>query len=273
MYVVLVFLAILVILCLLICLSNIPLHRLPSFSSETDRNVYCLMVTSNDPHRRPFCKLSIRNFKEQSHPHKRLIVMNLSDVPIVSKVDSADDSILEVFLKQNNLTLGEIRNLSLELVPPNAWWTLWDDDDWRSSDYISQLVSWSHGYDFVMIQNRIEYNITNGFAYTLTLRTGLMSFFSRRHPLLRYEHVNTKEDVIVKQTALRHFKTRVVNNPSHMYIRLIHGKNTSPFVDARKNTVRDTRSHKVYFERELRDGERAYLRKILSTKYKHAFAK
>jgi hypothetical protein len=231
------------------------------------------MVTSNDPHRRPFCKLSIRNFKEQSHPHKRLIVLNLSNVPIVSKADSTNDSILEVFVKQNDMTLGEIRNLSLELVPPNAWWTLWDDDDWRSSDYISQLVRWSHGYDFVMIQNRIEYNITNGFAYALTLRSGLMSFFSRRHPLLRYEHVNTKEDVMVKQTALQQFKTRVVNNPSEMYIRMIHGKNTSPFVDASKNTVRDTRSHKVYFERELRGGERAYLRKILSTKYKHAFAK
>lgn len=258
----------------LICLWTL-LRQLPRKSSadrsfvfeEPDQSmVYCLMVTSNDSHRRPFCKASVRNFNEQTYAQKRLIILNLSDTSILS--DSTDD-ILEVFVERNGLSLGELRNMSLELVPPNAWWTLWDDDDWRCSDYLARFVEWSKGYDFLMIQNRIEYNTQTKFAYVLTLRTGLMSFFSKRHPLLRYEHVNTKEDVVVKETALRTLKTRIVDNPSEMYVRMVHGKNTSPYANAQKNSVRETQGHKVYFERELRKEERAYLRKILSTNYKH----
>ena len=237
-----------------------------SFEASHGNTVYCLMVTSNDSHRRPFCKASVRNFDQQLYREKRLIIINLSNTSILT--DSRDD-ILEVFVKRNGLSLGELRNMSLEMVPPNAWWTLWDDDDWRSTDYLSRLMDWSKGYDFLMIQNRIEYNTKTNFAYALTLRSGLMSFFSKKHPLLRYEHVNTKEDVIVKETALRSLKTRIVDNPSEMYIRMVHGKNTSPYVNAKKQSVRDTQRNKVYFERDLKKQEGEYLRKILSTNYKH----
>lgn len=258
------------IVCLLIRWS-VPMWRgcerrpLAYYSNE----VYCLMVTSNTAHRRPYCRLSVRNFFEQSYPTKRLIIVNLSDSPILTEQERTDDRVLEVRVKRNGLSLGAIRNVSLEFVPPHAWWTLWDDDDWRSRDYLERLRSWSQGYDFLMIQNRIEYNTTNGFAYVLTLRSGLMSFFAKRLPELRYDDLDRKEDVLVKRTAEATLRCKAIDNPAEMYIRMVHGMNTSPYVNNSKDTLRDTSHHKEYFERSLSEQESLYMRKILSSKYKH----
>jgi len=237
--------------------------------SYTPHEVYCLMVTSNDEHRRPYCKVSVQNFLEQTYSRKHLIIVNLSEDPILSKDQRKDDRLLEVFVKRNDLSLGAIRNISLELVPPNAWWTLWDDDDWRIDTYLQKFVDWSKGYDFVMIQNRIEFNTLNGYNYVLTLRSGLMSFFAKRIPNLRYENLNTKEDVLVKTTALNQLRCNIVDNAPTLYVRMIHTTNTSPYANSSKKSLKDTSKHKDYFERNLQTNEWHYLDKILSTKYKY----
>lgn len=237
--------------------------------SYIPHEVYCLMVTSNDEHRKPYGRVSVQNFLEQTYSRKHLVIVNLSEDPILSKEQRGDDRLLEVFVKRNGLSLGTIRNISLELVPPNAWWTLWDDDDWRIDSYLQKLVDWSKGYDFVMIQNRIEFNTLNGYNYVLTLRSGLMSFFAKRIPALRYENLNTKEDVLIKSTALKELRCNIVDNAPTLYLRMIHNTNTSPYVNLSKNSLRDTSKHKDYFERDLQTNEWNYLDKILSTKYKY----
>jgi hypothetical protein len=237
--------------------------------SYKPHEVYCLMVTSNDEHRSPYCRVSVQNFLEQTYSRKHLVIVNLSEDPILSKEQRGDDRLLEVFFERNGLSLGAIRNISLELVPPNAWWTLWDDDDWRIDSYLQRLVDWSKGFDFVMIQNRIEFNTLNGYSYVLTLRSGLMSFFAKRIPTLRYEDLNTKEDVLVKNTALKELRCNIVDNAPALYVRMIHTTNTSPYANPSKKSLKDTSKNKNYFERNLRTDEWAYLDKILSAKYKY----
>mgnify|MGYP001248267730 CR=1 FL=1 len=57
-----------------------------------------------------------------------------------SFISKDDDRILEVFIDNEEIKLGTLRNIALQFVPPNAIWTTWDDDDWRHPNYISIMM-------------------------------------------------------------------------------------------------------------------------------------
>jgi glycosyltransferase involved in cell wall biosynthesis len=231
-------------------------------------DVYCLMVTLNDPRRQEYIRQSVRNFREQTYVNKRLVIMNQSESGeriLASKEDLADDRMLEVMLPRGNL--GEIRNISLEMVPLGAIWTLWDDDDWRAPDYLEILEKTmrENDADFLMIRNRIEYVVPTKFAYVATLRSGFMSFFARKTPRpLRYAHLDRLEDKPLKIEARRTRAVYVLDNPPTMYVRFVHDTNTSPYVNNKRASVRDTSRNSDYFEREIHAREHESLRKILS---------
>lgn len=232
--------------------------------------VYCLMVTGHDDSRYKFAQLSVLNFKRQTYKNKVLIIINQSSKNRLVQKEEVDN-ILEVFVDTGDKSLGEIRNISLQFVPPNAIWTTWDDDDWRHDDYLSHMTSemQKQQCDFLMFTNRIEYNINNSFSYKLTLKTGLMTFFSKQNPRLLYDHVSTSEDKVIKEYATGNMKTFVYDNDCRYYIRIVHSKNTSVYVQNTKNKLKDTQYHKFYFENELNKNERRFVDNIISKYYKH----
>lgn len=235
---------------------------------STPPPVYCLMVTRNDAHRRPFARASVRNFREQRYPRKHLVILNQSTPPLS---DGGAD-ITEIMVpRPHAMTLGQLRNMSLSWVPHDALWTTWDDDDWRREDYLATLSRELRrgDYDLIAIDTRIEYNAHTGFAHVATLRSGFPStFFARKHPMLAYDpQLHTLEDVPVKQYAMRHLRYRVAALPATMYVRMSHGANTSPYVDPRKRAVRDTSMNADYFEADITAEQKAYLRDVLSQKY------
>ncbi|QOI90191.1 hypothetical protein QKU58_gp140 [Pyramimonas orientalis virus] len=235
---------------------------------KNERPVYCLMVTGHTENRIPFAKTSIANFKSQTYLSKHLIILNQSESTLL---DDDNDNILEVHISTESKTLGELRNISLQFVPPNAIWTTWDDDDWRHPTYIETMVNnmTRRNADFLMSQQRIEYNLKNGFAFKTSLRSGLMNtIFSAQNPNIAYEHVSTSEDVKVKSYAMKNLKTIVVPNDPKMYIRLIHDDNTSIYVKSVKNEIKDTKKNKDYFENELTREEKEYVDNIISKYYK-----
>jgi hypothetical protein len=225
------------------------------------------MITGVNNERIDFAKKSIQNFKDQTHESKHLIILNQSKEKLV-----LDDhpSILEVFVEKGNKSLGELRNMSLQFVPPNAIWTTWDDDDWRAPKYIATMVNTMNKEraNFLMFQNRIEYNSLNDYSFQLSLKNGLMTFFSVYNKNLQYEHVSTSEDLKVKKYAMKHIKTHIYNNDPTLYIRLIHKNNTSVYVDTNKNNLKNTNNNKVYFENKLNKKEQEYVDNIISKYYK-----
>ena len=203
--------------------------------NKEERPVYCLMVTGYNKERLSMARKSIQNFKQQTYKNKNLIILNQSKERLIKK-ESKDTTVLEVLVDKEDKTLGELRNMSLQFVPPNAIWTTWDDDDYRSSNYIKKMVHImnKNKAEFLMFQNRIEYNKTNNFSFKMTMKSGFMTFFSVHNPFLEYEHVSTSEDVKVKNYALKHMKTYIYDNDPKMYIRLIHDDNTSIYVHNKK---------------------------------------
>lgn len=233
--------------------------------------VYCLMITGHDVRRRSFALNSVENFKNQSYANKHLIILN-QDIKFKILKKQTYDNILEVMVDNQGKTLGELRNMSLQFVPPNAVWTTWDDDDWRSPEYLKTMMSAmeEHKVQFLMLSNRIEYNLNTDFMYQLSLKSGLMTFFAKANPNLVYDEVNTSEDKVVKEYALKHLTDQVVviNNDPLLYVRAIHDNNTSVYAKPLKSTIKDTRENKTYFETHVPSKKQTYLRNILSSYYK-----
>jgi predicted 3-demethylubiquinone-9 3-methyltransferase (glyoxalase superfamily) len=229
--------------------------------------VYCLMITGYSDKRKPFALRSIANFKEQYYNNKHLIIINQSKDKLLNH---NYDKILEVYLDKKNKTLGNIRNISLQFVPPNAVWTTWDDDDWRHPMYLSTMMKemYKTNLDFLMFSNRIEYNLNNKFTYKSTMRSGYMHFFSKYNEDLQYEDVSTSEDVKVKQYAINNLKYQVLDNDPRLYIRFVHDDNTSVYVQNNKQELKDTSRNNIYFENKLNKKERSFVDNIISKYYK-----
>lgn len=228
--------------------------------------VYCLMITRNLPQRHHYIEASVRNFHEQTHAHKHLVIINQS----TRRISPPSAHVTEVTLPEDHaLTLGQVRNMSLDFVPFGALWTTWDDDDWRRADYLEALVRElvRHRTDVVTIGDRIEYNSTTRFAHVASLTTGFMTFLAIKHPRLRYGDGDALEDVPLKKYAIGRLRYRVVRLSPTMYVRFAHGDNTSPYVKRRKRKLRDTMGNRHYFERALTSRERRYLADTLREEY------
>lgn len=232
--------------------------------------VYCLMVTGYDKRRRAYALNSITNFKNQTYKNKHLVIINQDlESRLLTKTY---DNMLEVMVDNTDKTLGELRNISLQFVPPNAVWTTWDDDDWRSDDYIKTMMSTmkKQDADFLMFTNRVEYNLNKNYMYEITLKSGLMTFFAKANPFLLYADVSTSEDKAIKDYAFHNMRDKmaIMNNDPSIYVRAIHDHNTSVYAKPDKDNVKDTSNHKNYFERSLSSKNESYLRNILSSYYK-----
>ena len=244
-----------------------------SIHTDSVRNVppvYCLMVTGYTSARIPYARASVRNFSEQTYSNKHLVVLNQAGETVLTDDEHTRDNMIEFFVDKRGKTLGELRNISLQFVPPDAVWTTWDDDDWRAPSYISTMLEAMHKHDtrFIMFMNRIEYNRLNSHAFRLTLRSGLMTFFARQHPGLLYAHVDTSEDRPLKEYARTRLKPFVLDNDPKLYVRLIHDDNTSVYIDKDRSHIRDTTKNKDFFERELNDEEQALVGRLSGEYFK-----
>lgn len=228
--------------------------------------VYCLMITGHNEQRYAYAKVSIDNFNLQTYKNKKLVIINQN---VKSLMTSENENILEVFVDTKNKSLGILRNISLSFVPPDGYWTPWDDDDWRHPNYLSIMMKkmMNKNVEFLMYQNRLEMNSKNKFCFKAKLVSGTMQFFAKNNPYLTYEDKNVLEDVQMKNFALNNLKTYIYDNDPSLYIRTIHDENTSNYVNNNKNKIRDTKHHKEYFEDEVEMEEKIYTEKILSTYY------
>ena len=217
--------------------------------------VYCLMITgkNNDVSRNRFAKVSVQNFQRQTYPNKFLIVINEGNRKVL---DTDTPKLLELQIKNTNL--GAMRNIALELVPPNAIWTTWDDDDWRSDTYLEVLfrkLSYDPTKRYLMYCNRIDHNINTDFSHRVTIPSGTYIFFAYKDPLIKYDEQSTKEDAVVKRYILSKKSQTVLyrDNDYTLYVRFVHQNNTSLFVEKNKKSL--TRHTGYVIEDQLSSAE------------------
>ena len=209
--------------------------------------VYCLMVTGKDKCRIDFARKSVSNFLEQDYDNKVLVIINHSRDKVITS-DTSDtlqrpSNIFEFYVDKdgNNLTLGELRNISLNMVPINAIWTTWDDDDVRSPTYISQLYSKmvENKSDVVVFTHRTEFNANNKFVWASNLKSGFPIVFAKADLRVQYTNLNSMEDlnIISGFKNLGKIVYTWADNDISLYIRTVHSNNTSFYVQKEKDAI------------------------------------
>jgi hypothetical protein len=235
------------------------------------------MVTGKSLQRIEWARASVRNFQEQSYRNKFLIIINHGDQQVLTSKVGSTNMVEHRVSKTKGITLGDLRNLSLSLVPVGALWTTWDDDDIRSPNYMEEVATWMQSTQkrFCMIKNRIEYNVNTHKMWMSSLFTGFLWFTvlksSDPDELYKYASQETNEDGVIKEQILRKGPSSytLFNNDPMLYIRMIHKDNTSTFVDRLQTGPKDkyARGKRLYVERASTKEEVEYTLKRIRVFY------
>jgi len=215
-------------------------YDIPDTFINNLHDIYCLMITGKNDKRIKYAKVSINNFLKQNYNKKHLIIINESNKSCLEK---EHNNIVELFVPKT-LSLGAKRNMALKLVPNDSIWTTWDDDDWRSNNYLSMLYKKLVEYpnkEILMYCNRLEHNLNTNYTWRISIPSGTYIFFGFQNKSIEYADLNTKEDAIVKKYIYNNPRKIVLfkNNDPKMYIRFIHDSNTSVYINPEKNTVKE----------------------------------
>ena len=225
-----------------------------------DEIIYCVMITKDN--RKEFMLHSVVNFLEQDYKNKRLIIISESKQvhPVLNK-----QNILQIPVSRSSgITLGNLRNIAFSMMPDGALFTVWDDDDVRSRDYLSKLKGELGENDFVMFTKRIEYNVNTDFAYVMELKPGFVLYFGRKNKGIEYEDVNVNEDVRLRETMKTNYKTKIYENDPKLYVRVVHSDNTSLLVNEGKTNLKDTSKNSLYFEHKINEEDLQYAREKIA---------
>lgn len=237
--------------------------------------VVCIMITGKNACREHFAKRAIDNFYEQNYPNKRLVIINHSPEYRVLQNDKSD-MIYEFHVPKTEQTkLGDLRNIALAMVPPDAIWTTWDDDDYRVPDYLSIMLKAldKSNADVLAFKHRTEYNINNGFVWNIHLETGFPLLFAKQDMRVLYKRQDTMEDTDMLSDYRNLGKNIIIHdNDPRLYIRLVHGSNTSLYVDRNKETVMGATQAAPYSESTVSESERDRVQNLVNNFYSEGIA-
>lgn len=250
------------------------------WGGPSEQAIYALMITGKDDKRIKFAKKAVENFMKQDYANKKLVILNHHPDPRMKVLDTNGDqkqdrnrnerqNCLEICMEKESL--GHLRNASLEFVPMNACWTIWDDDDWRPHDYLSSLykVMVDNEADCVAYTTRYEHNSNTKFSWKMTSMKGYPTVLCKKNPLIRYKNVDTMEDVqllwSIREIGMKLFIYHNVDRPD-LYIRLVHGNNSSLYINHQKTTVRPRSSESYsYKEDDISQKEKDFVKRTIST--------
>jgi hypothetical protein len=228
--------------------------------------IYCVLITGKNDDRYKFIPIALDNFKIQTYPNKKLLIINHGN-RILFPNENKDKDVIEImFKKTENFTLGDMRNFSISIVPYESIFCIFDDDDYRHPRYIELLYKEmvANKADVVFFKNRIDYNINTNFGYRSKFDKGMPFILAKKIENIKYLSKNSLEDIrLYLDYDIHNKKIHVINNDPRWYIRLIHGSNTSLFIDNNKKSIINYSDESKYHEYELTDKENNYTNTII----------
>jgi len=180
------------------------------------------MVTGHKPERLPFARLMAQSFLNQTYERSYLLVLNEGE-----SLGFEHERIDEKLLGPSVQTLGELRNLALDMVK-TPFIMQWDDDDWCRSDRVAyQMAAMVDGVDRVTLGHQLCYDWTTGECVHKDGSSwdwGFPGTILHRATAARYPHRKRGEDSVF----IRRFGGDLVilDNDPAVYVRTYTGHNT-----------------------------------------------
>jgi glycosyltransferase involved in cell wall biosynthesis len=192
--------------------------------------VSCLCVTKNEL---PILTKAIDCFNAQTYPNKELIILKQNHDPVVIQALQNLNASNIFFIDATNLqelTLGELRNLSIE-KSNGEFFCVWDDDDWYHADrlriQVDAAITSQHPVTaltnelvFDKSSNRVFFSLIRLWENSILCRRSLFDDGIRYPPLPRGEDAHFLKQLLSKSRVFP-----VIS--ANLYIYVFHGGNTS----------------------------------------------
>ncbi len=196
--------------------------------SENEPLISCLCITRN---KIEYLKRAVACFRGQTYPNKELVIVYEDDdantVEIAESLRS-DDILLVELGASPKLTLGELRNISVEACR-GTYFCQWDDDDWYHNQRLEvQMEACRQSCKPAnILVNWLMYDLTKHEAYFSFHNMWDGSILCRKDVFkeFKYPSLSKGED---SQFLLKLFYANYlypVVKPS-LYIYVYHGRNT-----------------------------------------------
>lgn len=182
------------------------------------------MITGKDEFHKELAIASIESFKRQTYPNKKLIIINDGGYSLNSYLDKR---MTECRLYKKH-KLGTLRNYALLLVPKNALWIQWDDDDYHHPLAMEAQynILKEKGVDLVLLKNQVRYYFPKNHGHIASCKNGHAGTPLARKKTVTYPQTAKGEDYFFFKQFARNYSTYVWDNPAHLYLRFYHGHNT-----------------------------------------------
>lgn len=215
--------------------------------------ITALMVTMG---RLPLVHESYKFFTTQTYPQKRLLVVTdctQKEHEALKKLAYDDKRVLVMHVGER-LSLGELRNLSLEYSTSDLT-IQWDDDDWYGPTRIMDQWTGLKKASAVMLKQQLHYFRDTGKVALTCDPTGIEgTLLMDRRCGLTYPSQKKGEDTVLKKDLTERKLLNLVPG-GVCYCRTYHGNNTwdrSHHLDRVKNFK------KPITKKELKDAEKTY---------------
>lgn len=242
-------------------------YRYSNYLTEDSRYplITCIMITGKDASRERFARQAIRNFREQTYPVKHLVIMNHGSFSAVHSDENLSNVTEVRVTKGDGVTLGDIRNMAFDFVPYGGLFFVWDDDDYRAPDTLMRMYRHmrSENASAVCFTQRLEYDISTHFAWKTILQSGFVHVLAKKHYGVRYMSKESLEDInLLKDMRKVYPVATMTENDPTMYVRLVHGSNTSLYVKPKKTDIIKNPTTANWQETQLSPKERSFIDKV-----------
>lgn len=227
-------------------MSDAPDHGAPGAPTDTPL-VSCLMTTAD---RHDLCRRAIHCYIEQTYPNTELIVLDNGDTPMKAVLDEFDvpTPVKYQYVERTpDLSLGGLRNMSLDMADGDFIVPQWDDDDWSHPDRLARQVEvLQQGHDACALAGTLMHVDQPEYfdhPFIGLLPNGVPpTIMHRRDDSIRYPNILRTEDTKYVNDWLERDYVIMPKEESYLYLRYFHGRNLWEqvhFVRRMRNTPKD----------------------------------
>mgnify|MGYP006129733083 CR=1 FL=1 len=204
---------------------NINSKIINNYDYNKSYMVSCICISQN---KKSILKKSIDSYFNQTYINKELIIVYDKNHPAINYIQNLNKKDIKLFIVDENLNLGQLRNLAIN-NSSGDFIMQWDDDDiysiYRIEYNVNKLLKTNS--DICIMNRWLVYDYVDEKLYLSNKYTWQGSIICKKNILTNYKYFekNREEDLIIND-IIKKYKTCYINNYG-LYLYTFHNSNTN----------------------------------------------